>query len=236
MTAARLVGDAHEPDGLLTGAVRREPFSVVLLDEIEKAHPNVLDLLLQVTGEGRLTDAVGRTSDFSNTIVVLTSNLGARTTEAPGFAAGDAEAELQRSFMRAAEQFFPPELFNRFDRVIPFSQLTREELQRIFDLLIREVFERDGLVRRRCLLHVDSEAMQRVIDQGFHPQYGARALKRTIEQQLTAPVARRLAALASDRPTLIRVFPGKNGLAALVDELKEVEPTGPPHVSAGVAA
>lgn len=224
LDAARLVGTFHDPDGLLTGAVRRRPFSVVLLDEIEKAHPDVFDLLLQVTGEGRLTDALGRTTDFSNAIVIMTSNLGTRQAAATAGFAGRDQATALATFTRAAEQFFSPELFNRFDRILPFSQLSRGELRRIAQHLIREVFQREGLVRRRCLLHVDPRAMEAVIDQGYHPEFGARALKRTIESQLTLPVARALAAMTGEQPTMIRLFRRGEGIATLVSELHEAPP------------
>ena len=224
LDAARLVGTFYEPDGLLTGAVRRQPFSVVLLDEIEKAHPDVFDLLLQVLGEGRLTDAVGRTTDFHNTIVILTSNLGTKQAAATaGFGSQQIQTQ-QATFTRAAEQFFSPELFNRFDRVLPFTQLERAELKQIAQHLIREVFQREGLVRRRCLLHVDPQAMEAVIDQGYHPEYGARVLKRTIESQLTLPVAKALAGMKGESPTMIRLFQHGAGITTQVSELREVQP------------
>ena len=143
--ATRLIGRSGEPDGLLTGAVRRQPFAVVLFDEIEKAHPDVFDLLLQVTGEARLTDAVGRTTDFSNTLIVMTSNLGTRESASRVGFGTDRPDESQHAFIRAAEKFFPPEFFNRFDRLLPFSTLGRDDLSRIARHLIREVFRRDGL-------------------------------------------------------------------------------------------
>src|SRR5262249_60798852 len=113
-SAARLAGTFYNPEGLLTSAVRRQPFAVILLDEIEKAHPDVFDLLLQVLGEGRLTDALGRTVDFTNTIVLMTSNLGVReASKAFGFG-GDGHAG--GAYAQAAERFFRPEVFNRLDR------------------------------------------------------------------------------------------------------------------------
>src|SRR5262249_45537500 len=126
-SAARLAGTFDNPEGLLTAAVRRRPFAVVLLDEIEKAHPEVLDLLLQVLGEGRLTDALGRTVDFTNTLIVMTSNLGVREAQAGmGFRPG--EHHDPEAYERAAQRFFRPEFFNRLDRVVPFDRLGREEV------------------------------------------------------------------------------------------------------------
>ena len=219
----QLVGTLHEPDGLLTAAVRRQPFSVVLLDEIEKAHPDVFDLLLQVTGEGRLTDALGRTSDFSNCVIVMTSNLG--TTAGTG-QIGLAPAELtrQHTYIKAAENFFRPEFFNRLDRVIPFETLSREQMRRIAELLLADVFQRDGLVRRRCALSVEPQAMERIIDAGYHPQFGARALKRAIERQLVQPVAASLAGIKPELPAVICVYPHPEGVTSRVQPLEGVPP------------
>src|SRR5262249_1787261 len=134
--AARLVGTFSQPEGLLTAAIRRQPFAVILLDEVEKADPEVFDLLLQVLGEGRLSDALGRTADFTNAIIILTSNLGVREAEGNlGFAA---EADKSFAYTRAAERFFRPEFFNRLDRVIPFRKLGRDELGRIARRLVNE--------------------------------------------------------------------------------------------------
>ena len=221
--AAQLLGTPLEPDGLLTSAVRRQPFSVVLLDEIEKAHPDVFDLLLQVTGEGRLTDALGRTADFSNTVVVMTSNLGtAHSGRQIGLAVSD--ASRQQVFVKAAENFFRPEFFNRLDRVIPFDALSREQMSKIAQLLLADVFRRDGLVRRRCALQVDEAAMDRIVDAGYHPQFGARALKRAIEQQLMHPVAASLSGVKPELPAVISVYPAPEGVTAEVQLLHSAAP------------
>ena len=203
-SVARLIGTFHRPEGLLTEAVRSQPFSVLLLDEIEKAHPDVLLLLLQLLGDGRLTDARGRTVDFTQTIVVMTSNLGAEQTQSSlGIRSRVQQEEL--TYRRAAEEFFPPELFNRIDRIVPFHRLDRPTIARIAERLWQKLLEREGLRRRQCLLEVDPQARERVIDAGFHPQLGARALKRTMEEKIVGPVARRLAALPPEGLTLIRV-------------------------------
>ena len=219
----RLTGTFDEPEGLLTGVVRRQPFSVVLLDEIEKAHPAVFDVLLAMLGEGRLTDARGRTADFGNAIVILTSNLGAATAAAGPFglrpAAGTPGAD-RAAYTAAAERFFRPEFVNRLDRLVPFDSLTREQVAGIAHRLIGEVLGRAGLLQRQCVLSVDPAAMERVIDQGFHPQMGARALKRSLEKQLTQPVAERLAAAGTpDGAAVIRLIAGRDGLAVQVDAL-----------------
>jgi ATP-dependent Clp protease ATP-binding subunit ClpC len=217
--AAQLAGTFDEPDGLLTSAVRRQPFSVVLLDEIEKAHPDVFDLLLQVTGEGRLTDALGRTSDFSNTVVVMTSNLGT-TASNQQLGLGPAQATRRQSFIKAAENFFRPEFVNRIDRIIPFDPLSREEMRKIAEMVLADVFQRDGLVRRRCALAVEPDAMQRIVDAGYHPHFGARALKRAIERQLVQPVAASLAGVAPELPSVISIYPHVDGVRAIVHPLQ----------------
>lgn len=220
--AARLVGTFDQPEGLLTNAIRRQPFAVILLDEIEKAHPNVFNLLLQVLGDGRLTDALGRTADFSNAIIVLTSNLGAREANAkPGFR--QTEESEAATFVRAAEKFFKPEFFNRFDRVVPFERLSRADVEQIAEKQLQKVFARDGFVRRNCKLEVESAAMQLIINEGYHPQLGARALKRAIEKRLIQPIAAHLAALAPDAPVVVRVAAENEQIVANVEEIRLAE-------------
>jgi hypothetical protein len=216
---AGLVGTFNQPEGLLTGAVRRQPFAVVLLDEIEKAHPDVFNLLLQVMGDGRLTDALGRTVDFTNAILILTSNLGVREA-AKSFGFRRDESRQSQAYIQAAEKFFKPEFFNRLDRIVPFESLTRPDVRRIAKGLIQSIFAREGLVRRKCVLQVDERAMSRIIEAGYDPQLGARALKRMLERELTQPVAERLATLRPDAPTVIKVYEAGNKLAITVDALQ----------------
>ncbi|MBI1918951.1 MAG: ATP-dependent Clp protease ATP-binding subunit [Planctomycetes bacterium] len=220
--AARLVGTFYSPEGLLTAAVRRQPFAVVLLDEIEKAHPEVSDLLLQVLGEGRLTDALGRTVDFSNTIIILTSNLGVREAQSSlGYQAED--GHNREVYALAAERFFRPEFFNRLDRIVPFDRLGREDVGRIARLLIRDLFQREGLLRRKSILRIDERALDRVVDQGFDSVLGARALKRALERQLTQPISARLAEGVHETLTVVGVYPSGNGLAVDVRGLAQAE-------------
>ena len=220
-SAARLVGTPDEPEGLLTSAVRHQPFSVVLLDEIEKAHPDVFDILLQVTGEGRLTDSFGRTTDFTNTVVILTSNLGTKSsTQKLGF--NDDDSETQHRFIKAAEKFFRPEFFNRLDHVIPFDHLTESQVESIAEHMMQSVISREGLVRRRCILQVGSNAIKKVVKLGFQPELGARALKRSVERYFTQPVAARLSAIQSEVPTLIRVTGGEGEFDVSVRPLENV--------------
>jgi ATP-dependent Clp protease ATP-binding subunit ClpC len=222
--AARLVGTFDSPEGLLTGRVRRQPFSVVLLDEIEKAHPDVFDVLLQVLGEGRLTDAHGRTVDFTDCIIILTSNLGVREAESQ-IAFAEAPESARGAYIRAAERFFRPEFFNRLDRIVPFGRLSRADIRRIARLEILRVLRRPGLARRRTVLKVTPAAMERIVDGGYHPQLGARALKRSIERSVAHHVAEALAVAAPGRPTAVTLTADAGGnLAAETRVLEEVAP------------
>jgi ATP-dependent Clp protease ATP-binding subunit ClpA len=223
---ARLVGTFDQPEGLLTSAIRRQPFAVLLLDEIEKAHRDVFDLLLQVMGEGRLTDALGRTADFTNALIILTSNLGVKQASSDlGFAPD--EGSQSSTYIQAAEKFFRPEFFNRLDRIVPFERLSREHVASIAQHLIKDVFAREGLMRRKCLLRVDDDAMARIIDEGYHPTLGARALKRAIERHLTKPVAAQLTPLQSTTPTIINVHAVAKGFDVNVQPLVQAELQSP---------
>ncbi len=223
-SAARLVGTFFSPEGLLTAAVRRQPFAVILLDEIEKGHPEVFDLLLQVLGEGRLTDALGRTADFTNTVIILTSNLGVREAQARlGYSAE--EGHRREVYAEAAEHFFRPEFFNRLDRIVPFEQLGRAGVGRIARMLIGDLFRREGLLRRKSILRVEDAALERIVDQGFDPVLGARALKRALERQLTQPVAARLAEGVPETLTVVGVYPRGDGLGVDVRGLSEAGPS-----------
>jgi ATP-dependent Clp protease ATP-binding subunit ClpC len=213
-SAARLVGTFAQPEGLLTSAIRRQPFAVILLDEIEKADPEVFDLLLQVLGEGRLTDSLGRTADFTSAIVIMTSNLGVR--EAEGNLGFVPESDRSHAYTRAAERFFRPEFFNRLDRVVPFRKLTRDEMGGIARRLVLEVLSREGFTQRKCVLNVAPEALERVIEAGYDPALGARAMKRAVERELTQPAAARLAALDASALTVVTVSARNNALAVSV--------------------
>ncbi|HEY1186865.1 MAG TPA: AAA family ATPase [Gemmata sp.] len=212
--AARLVGTFNQPEGLLTSAIRRQPFAVVLLDEIEKADPEVFDLLLQLLGEGRLTDSLGRTADFTSALVLMTSNLGVR--EAEGNLGFVPEADRSFAYTRAAEKFFRPEFFNRLDRVIPFRKLAREEMARIARRLVTEVLSREGFSQRKCVLNVAPDALDRVIQAGYDPALGARAMKRAVERELTQPAAAMLASLNTTDLTVVTVSAAAGALAVSV--------------------
>src|SRR5262245_36103835 len=203
-SASRLVGSPDHPEGLLTSAVRRQPFSVVLLDEIEKADPDVFNMLLQVMGDARLTDSLGRTADFGNTFLIMTSNLGVReASSAIGFAS-DAFSEAG-IYIQTAEKFFRPEFFNRIDRIIPFRSLARDDVLHIANRLISDILKREGLVRRKCMVSIDSRAMERIIDYGYDPELGARALKRTLERQVARVSAQKLSTTRLNAPAIIKI-------------------------------
>ena len=203
MAAEQLVGTFDAPEGRLTSAVRRQPHSVVLLDEIEKAHPDVFDYLLQVLGEGRLTDARGRVVDFRSTIIVLTSNLGA--TSQSGQLGFDGGSQKGLAYTRAAEQFFRPEFFNRIDETIAFRALDKADIQKIVLIQLRLLLAREGLKRRHVFVRIERGTLDHVVKVGFDKQLGARAVRRALEQEIVQPLGDQLSELKVDAPVLIRV-------------------------------
>ncbi|MFI8089718.1 ATP-dependent Clp protease ATP-binding subunit [Streptomyces sp. NPDC086080] len=201
-TVSRLVGAppgyvGHEEAGQLTEVVRRHPYSLLLLDEVEKAHPDVFNVLLQVLDDGRLTDAQGRTVDFTNTVIVMTSNLGSevitRRGATLGFASGgaDADEEARREqVLRPLREHFRPEFLNRIDEIVVFRQLTAEELRRITDLLLEAT--RRGLAGRGVSVDFTDGAVDWLAERGFQPEYGARPLRRTIQREVDNQLSRLL--------------------------------------------
>ena len=192
-SVARLVGAppgyvGYEEGGQLTEAVRRRPYCIVLLDEVEKAHPEVFDILLQVLDDGRLTDGQGRTVDFRNTILILTSNLGSQFIADPSLD----EAATREQVMALVRATFKPEFLNRLDDVIVFDALTMEELTEIVDLQVRRLGER--LSGRRLTLEVTPAALEWLAVAGFDPVYGARPLRRLIQTAIGDKLARALIA------------------------------------------
>ena len=190
-TASRLTGAppgfvGYEEAGQLTEAVRRHPYSVLLLDEVEKAHPDVFNLLLQLLDDGRLTDGQGRTVDFRNTVVIMTSNLGSEaiTGGAPmGFTAdGQMDPDTEQRVMRRLREEFRPEFINRIDEVIVFKQLGEEQLGRITRLLLERTEER--LKAQDITVRFTDEAVGWLSERGYQPAYGARPLARTIQRNV----------------------------------------------------
>ena len=187
--ADRLIRGMRGAEGLLTRRIREQPFGVLLLDEVEKAHPAVFDLLLQVLGEGRLTDGQGRTAYFHNAIIVMTSNLGATGMRDPvGIAA--APADLGAHYLRAVEKSFRPEFINRLDRVVPFAALGPAEVRAVAALAVAKLGLRRGLHASEATLTVTDAALDHLAAQGYSARYGARAMRRHLEDHLVAPLAR----------------------------------------------
>ncbi len=198
-SVARLIGAppgyvGYEEGGYLTEAVRRRPYSVILLDEVEKAHPDVFNILLQVLDDGRLTDGQGRTVDFSNLVVVMTSNLGSQKIQrfaADGLDDGDYE-NMKAAVMEDVGQHFRPEFINRVDELVVFHPLNREQIRQIAGIQIKQVAKR--LASVEIGLQVSEAALDLLGEAGFDPVYGARPLKRAIQQQLENPLATKILA------------------------------------------
>ncbi len=187
-TVARLVGAppgyvGYEEGGQLTEAVRRRPYSVILFDEIEKAHADVFNVLLQILDDGRLTDGQGRTVDFKNTIVIMTSNIGShRILQYQGSFVGEVYDRMKAAVLDELRKHFRPEFLNRVDETIVFHALSRDDLMRIVDIQLRRVLSR--LEERKIRLELTDAAREHLVDVGFDPAYGARPLKRTIQREI----------------------------------------------------
>jgi ATP-dependent Clp protease ATP-binding subunit ClpA len=196
-SVSRLVGAppgyvGYDEGGQLTEAVRRRPYQVVLLDEIEKAHPDVFNVLLQVLDDGRLTDGQGRTVDFKNALVIMTSNVGSQVIAASGVRPGDSEAyeAMKRQVTEALRLQFRPEFLNRVDEVIVFHALTEADLAAIVELLIADLQRR--LATQDLTLELTAAARALIAREGTDPTFGARPLKRTIQRLVENPLARAL--------------------------------------------
>jgi ATP-dependent Clp protease ATP-binding subunit ClpC len=187
----------YDEGGELTKAVRRKPYSVVLFDEIEKAHPDVFNILLQILDEGRLTDGQGRKVDFSNTVIIMTSNVGARDiaqTGTIGFGAGGAgglsDREIKQRVTGELKKLFRPEFLNRIDEVVVFKSLTPEQLRRIVDLMVGEL--RGRLIGQGMSIELTDAARDLVAKEGTDPVYGARPLRRAIQTLVEDPLAEQM--------------------------------------------
>ena len=180
--------------------MRRKPYSVILLDEVEKAHPDVFNILLQVLDDGRLTDGQGRTVDFKNTVVVMTSNIGSYHIQAMGTADYDA---LKAVVMEDVKDHFRPELINRIDEVVVFHGLDQANIRTIAKIQLKGLEQR--LAAQDLYLQVDDAALDMLAEVGFDPVYGARPLKRAIQSEIENPLARKLLAGAYAPETTIKV-------------------------------
>jgi ATP-dependent Clp protease ATP-binding subunit ClpC len=230
-TVSKLIGSppgyvGYNEGGQLTEAVRRRPYTVVLFDEIEKAHPDVFNMLLQILEDGRLTDAKGRTVDFKNTLIIMTSNIGSKVIEKGGgglgfeFEANESEAQYNRIRNLVNEelkQYFRPEFLNRLDEIIVFRQLTKDEVKEISVILLKEVFGR--LAEKGITLDVTEKFKERLVEEGYNPSYGARPLRRAIMRLLEDSLAEEIlsgrikegdtALVDVDDEGKVKVAPGK---------------------------
>ena len=187
----------YEKGGYLTEAIRRRPYSVILLDEIEKAHPDVFNLLLQLLEDGRLTDSKGRTVDFKNTLLIMTSNIGSKVIEKGGGGlgfefSGDSVEDSQYNRIKSLvneelKQYFRPEFLNRLDEIIVFRQLTKNEVKEIAEIMLQEVFTR--LQDKGINLNVTDAFKERLVEEGYNPSYGARPLRRAVMRLLEDSLA-----------------------------------------------
>ena len=230
--ASRLVGAppgyvGYEEGGQLTEKVRRRPYSVVLLDEIEKAHPDIFNMLLQIMEEGRLTDSFGRHIDFRNVILIMTSNIGAnliRNSAGLGFTkAKESGYEKMRDMIKAeVERHFRPEFLNRVDELVVFNQLDKEDMRKIVDIELAKVVKR--LNAKHHDLEVSEDVLEFLVDKSFNIDFGARPLKRAIEREVEDPLSEEILRGVLETPHLI-VGSMKDGKVHFVTEEKEVEET-----------
>ncbi|GIW70587.1 MAG: chaperone protein ClpB [Planctomycetota bacterium] len=228
-TVARLLGAppgyvGYEEGGLLTNKVRRRPYSVVLFDEVEKAHGDIFHILLQVLDDGRLTDSQGHTVDFTNTIIILTSNLGASAIE--HFESDEQYQQMREAVMKAVRGHFRPEFLNRLDEIIIFRRLTADAMAPIVDIQLRRL--QRLLAERRIALAVTEEARRALAEEGYDPVYGARPLKRVIQRRLQDPLAEALLEQ--------RILDGQTVQVRLHDGQLVIEPAPEPPAAAGAPA
>jgi ATP-dependent Clp protease ATP-binding subunit ClpB len=196
-TVSRMIGAppgyvGYEEAGQLTEAVRRRPYAVVLFDEIEKAHPEVMNVLLQLLDDGRLTDGKGRTIDFKNSVVIMTSNLGSHYIAEAAQGAGDTDLSegTRRAVMVSLREHFRPEFLNRIDEVIIFHPLSRENMKQIIDIQLSGLVKR--LEERKIHVVLTDDAKEDLVREGYDPSYGARPLKRAIQKRVLDPLALRV--------------------------------------------
>jgi ATP-dependent Clp protease ATP-binding subunit ClpB len=220
-TVSRLLGAppgyvGYEEGGQLTEAVRRKPYSVVLFDEIEKAHPDVFNTLLQVLDDGRLTDAQGRTADFRNTVIIMTSNIGSEYLLDGVTSGGEIKPDARERVMASLRSAFRPEFLNRLDEIVLFKPLTLPEIERIVDLMFNDL--RARLADRQMTLEISQEARRYIAQQGFDPVYGARPLRRFISREVETRIGRALVAGDVRDGAVIRVGLADGGEIAVTYE------------------
>ena len=214
-SVSRLIGAppgyvGYDEGGQLTEAVRRKPYAVILFDEVEKAHPDVFNVLLQVLDDGRITDSQGRTVDFKNTIIIMTSNLGSSLIlEGMDAQSGEITQEAKEQVQALLKQSFRPEFLNRLDEIVFYKPLTKENISSIVDLMLHDLEKR--LSDRQLSLRLTPAAKSYLIDGGYDPVYGARPLRRFIQQKLETLLARKIIAEDLEPGTeLVVDYDGRN--------------------------
>lgn len=225
----RLIGGpaAGSAEGLLTARVREQPFSVLLLDEFEKADPSFFDLLLQVLGDGRLTDAAGRVADFCNSVIVMTSNLGAQEYQrGPAGFRENRPSEMQEHFASAVKKFLRPEIFNRLDAVVPFNSLSQHVVLAIARRHLEFIQQRDGVRLRGVECEVRAEVADYLAARGYDIRYGARPLKRAVERELLVPLAEALNAYSVDTLLAAEIGIAEGRIKVHVRSREEQQETG----------
>ncbi len=214
-SVSRLIGAppgyvGYEEGGQLTEAVRRKPYSVVLLDEVEKAHPDVFNILLQVLDDGRITDSQGRTVDFKNCVIIMTSNLGSPYILEGIEPNGEISESARKEVDTLLRQHFRPEFLNRLDEIVYYKPLVRENITMIIDLMLSDL--RDRLAEKQLKLEVSDKAKELIIDNGFDPSFGARPLKRYIQSTVETMIAKKIIAADIAKDNTIRIDADENGL------------------------
>ncbi len=221
----RLIGSAYKTEGLLTEKLRHHPYGVILFDEIEKAHPAVLDIMLQILDEGQLTDGAGRRIDFSRVVILMTSNVGASSIGTHvGYGSNNENATA--IYLKAIRDRFRPEWINRIDEIITFQPLQRKHLVQIAHLQIKELLHREGLIRRMTILNIAPDVLKWIADKGYNPKMGGRALKRQIENDLTKLTADYLISITDESPLIFSIILDEDVLVPKIKRLNFPETKG----------
>jgi len=226
---SRLVGAppgyvGYEEGGQLTEAVRRKPYSVILLDEIEKAHPDVFHILLQILDDGRLTDSQGRTVDFKNAIIIMTSNIGSQFILEDLSSHDEISEQTRNSIHHELQRIFRPELLNRIDETVLFKALSKTDIYAIIDLIMKELENR--LKEQHVSIKLDVSAKELILDRSYNPLYGARPLKRYIQKQLETALGRKLLAGEVKPHDQVLVSAVEGEITLTVNHMNEKEEDG----------
>lgn len=220
----RLTGESYFSDGLLTSAVRREPFCVLLFDELEKAHPSFNDLLLQILGEGRLTDSQGKVVNFCSSIIIMTSNIGAKKLQSNdiGWVEDKTEQREAEHFTNEVRRYFRPEIFNRMDQVVPFYSLNKDVVRFVVERELSILKKREGILHRKLEFKLSDQLYDYLSNKGYNPKYGARALQRALREELIIPLAHQLNQYSFDEKLVLEadIKDGELSLAMEADPLK----------------